>query len=169
MTVSGGSVSPGASGVGVGTTDGGGAVDGDGDGGVGDGETEPDGVGDGVGEVVATVHDLVAGVGSMLPAVSRARTVNVCPPSARPLYAWGDEQGPKEAPSRAHSNVAASVAVNSNVAELDATVPLGPDVIVVSGGVLSTTQVRLAGVGSGAPAPSIALTWKLCAPSPSPV
>jgi hypothetical protein len=37
----------------------------------------------------------------------------------------------------------------------------GLEVIVVSGGVVSTAQVKLAGVGSVLPALSIALTWKV--------
>jgi hypothetical protein len=45
----------------------------------------------------------------------------------------------------------------------------GLAVIVVSGPVASTTQVKLAGVGSTLPAASIARTWKVCAPSLRPV
>ena len=37
--------------------------------------------------------------------------------------------------------------------------------MVVSGGVESTIQERLAGVGSTLPAGSVALTWKVCGPS----
>ena len=41
----------------------------------------------------------------------------------------------------------------------------GPEVMVVSGAVVSTVQVRLAGVPSVWPAASVALTWKVCEPS----
>ena len=42
------------------------------------------------GGVVSTVQVRLAGLGSVLPAGSVARTVNVCEPSARPLYVWGE-------------------------------------------------------------------------------
>ena len=48
-------------------------------------------------------------------------------------------------------NVEVSVAVKLNEAELLLTVPEGPAVIVVSGAMVSTVQVRTAGVGSVAP------------------
>ena len=64
-----------------------------------------------------------------------------------------------------------------NVKEADEllTVPEGPELMVVFGGVVSgggavlTVQVRVAGVASTLPAPSVALTEKVCEPSESPV
>jgi hypothetical protein len=44
------------------------------------------------GAVVSTVQVLVAGVSSVLPAPSMARTRKVCSPSARPAYSAGDVQ-----------------------------------------------------------------------------
>ena len=44
-------------------------------------------------------------------------------------------------------------------------VPVGPAVIVVSGGVVSTVKVRVAGVASVLPAGSVARTSKVCEPS----
>jgi hypothetical protein len=68
-----------------------------------------------------------------------------------------------------HSNVApASADEKPNEAALDATVPLGPAVIEVSGAVVSTVQVRVAGVGSMLPAPFLARVVKVCGPLPSP-
>ena len=89
------------------------------------------------GAVVSTTQVRRAGVGSTFPAASRARTSNACCPSARPLYAAGEAQLANAAPSREHSNPAtASLAANSNVAAVAATVPCGPATIVVSGGVV---------------------------------
>jgi hypothetical protein len=62
---------------------------------------------------------------------------------------------------------------NVNEADVLATVPDGPELMVVSGGVESgvgavfIVQVRVAGVGSTLPAASVALTWKVCDPSES--
>ncbi len=62
------------------------------------------------GAAVSTVNVRVAGVGSMLPAVSVARTENVCAPSASAPNARGDVHGGERAGRRArtvelHSNV----------------------------------------------------------------
>ena len=51
-----------------------------------------------------------------------------------------------------------------NAALALATVPLGPVLIVVSGGVVSIVNVSVAGVASCRPAASIARTRKVCAP-----
>jgi hypothetical protein len=53
------------------------------------------------------------------------------------------------------------VAVNSNVALVLAADAGGFVVIVVSGGVVSIVQLKLAGVGSLFPAASIACTWNV--------
>jgi adenine deaminase len=45
----------------------------------------------------------------------------------------------------------------------------GPAVIVVSGATRSIVQLCVAGVASVFPAGSVALTWKLCAPSARPL
>ena len=70
----------------------------------------------------------------------------------------------KAAPSRLHVKVEPLIVeVNWKVAVVDVTVPLGPEVIVVSGGT-TTVQLWLAGVASTLPAVSVACTWKVCAP-----
>ena len=85
-------------------------------------------------------------------------------------------QATRDAPFRLHWKVeVASLEVNAKEALADVDVAGGPDVIVVSGGVVSpaggavsTVHVWLAGVGS-APFWSEARTWKVCAPLDSPV
>ncbi len=49
------------------------------------------------------------------------------------------------------------------------TEPVGPLRFVVSGAIVSTVQVRVAGVASWLPAASTARTWKVCEPCESPV
>ena len=105
---------------------------------------EPDGadVIDVSGGVVSTgavtVHDAVAGVASMLPARSIARTSKLCAPTARPLYDAGEEHVAQAPPSMRHWNVdAASVAVNVMLALVDVVEPEGADVSEVSGAVVS--------------------------------
>ncbi len=62
-------------------------------------------------------------------------------------------------------NVApASLDEKSNDVEPLATVPDGPELIVVSGATVSTVQVAEAGVGSGLPAASVAVTVTVCGP-----
>lgn len=58
-----------------------------------------------------------------------------------------------------------SLEVNANEASLLVTVPRGPLVMDVVGGVVSTVKLELAGVASQFPAASHARTWKVCAPS----
>jgi hypothetical protein len=86
----------------------------------------------------------------------------------------GDVQDPQAPASRRHWKVdPASVELNAKLAEPVVDVPDGPDVIVVSGAVVSgggfTVHVRVAGVGSGLPAASVARTAKIQTPSSSPV
>jgi hypothetical protein len=83
----------------------------------------------------------------------------------------GEVQLLKVAPSSLHSKVEpVSLEVKANEADVLFTVPEGPDVMVVSGGVVSgggavfTVQVRLAGVASTLPAVSLALTSKVWEP-----
>jgi hypothetical protein len=112
-----------------------------------------------------TTQLLVAGDGSVLPAVSMARTANEWLPFGRLEYADGDRQLLKTALSRLHSKVPASVELNVNDAL--AVVPLGGAlVIAVSGGVVSpvgtaTVQVLVAGVASVLVAASVACTEKV--------
>ncbi len=120
------------------------------------------------GGVVSTLNARLAGVGSVLPAVSVARTSNVCAPSASAAVVNGVVQAANAPASTRHWKVdPASVAVKENVGVLSLVVPVGPAVIVVSGGVVSTLNARLAGVGSVLPAVSVARTSNVCAPSAS--
>ena len=92
---------------------------------------------------------------------SVARTSKVCVPSARKEYVIGDAQATKAARLRRHSKVEpAWLALNVKVADVLDVAPLGPDVIVVSGGVMSvpTVQVAEAGVVSVLPEASVART-----------
>jgi hypothetical protein len=105
-----------------------------------------------------------------LAAASLARTSNVCEPLPRPEYALGDVQDPQAPASSRHWNVEpVSVEVNPKLAELLVTVPDGPELIVVSGGVVSgggtlTVHVRVAGVASVFEAASVARTSNVCGP-----
>jgi hypothetical protein len=51
---------------------------------------------------------------------------------------------------------------------VELTVPLGPLEIAVSGAIVSTVQLRVAGVGSALPTASAARTEKVCGPSARP-
>ena len=81
-------------------------------------------------------------------------------------------QAASTAPSRLHSNVAGSSALNVNDALVEVVGLVGWLSIVVCGGVSSATasivQVKLAGVAS-VPCVSVARTWKVCDPSDRPV
>ena len=86
----------------------------------------------------ATVNDCVAGVASVLPAASVARTAMPCMPSVRALVVHGLGTRPRRrrragtgTSSRSRSTVKAKVGVLSVV------VPVGPDVMVVLGAVVS--------------------------------
>jgi hypothetical protein len=108
---------------------------------------------------VSTLHAREAGVGSLFPAASVARTWKVWPPSDRPEYDFGLAQVANVAPSSEQSNEEpGSPPENVNCAVSDDVDPGGPPVIVVSGGTVSTVQARVAGVGSVLPAWSVALT-----------
>jgi hypothetical protein len=102
------------------------------------------------GAVVSIVNVRVAGVASTLPAASRARTENVCVPSASVPSVTGDVQAAKAAPSREHSNVVPASLVKVNVGGVPASV--------VSGAAVSSVKVRVAGVASAFPAASLART-----------
>jgi hypothetical protein len=81
----------------------------------------------------------LAGLWSVLPAASVARTLKVWEPLASPVYRFGEEQALKSAPSREHSKVELGSSVEENVklASLVFTVPDGPELMTVSGGVVS--------------------------------
>ncbi len=118
----------------------------------------------------ATVHDAVAGDGSVLPTASVATTETVCRPSPRPVNEAGDVHACAAPPSSEHANVdPASLEENATDALDVATVPDGAEPIVVCGAVASTVHVRVAGVGSGLPAASLAVTISVCEPSLSAV
>jgi hypothetical protein len=87
-----------------------------------------------------TLQVCVAAVASVLPAASVAQTLNVWDPIDNPVYAWGEVQATRGAPFRLHWNVEfASLEVNEKEALVDVDDAGGPDVIVVSGGVVSPT------------------------------
>ena len=126
------------------------------------------------GAVRSIVQLWLAGVASVLLAASVARTRNWCVPTARPAYERGDVHAVKVAPSSEHWNVEPdSLAEKANVALVEFVLALGPDVIVVSGGVVSAAswivQLRLAGVVSALPAASVAKTRNVCDPVLRPV
>ena len=103
----------------------------------------------------------VAGDASVLARASVARTENVCAPSGSTAVVWvapGPEHGPNAAPSTLHAKVApASGELNPNVGVVSSVVApvAGPDVIEVSGAVVSTVNDEAAGVGSVLPAASV--------------
>jgi hypothetical protein len=79
-----------------------------------------------------------AGVGSMLPAASTARTRNSCSPNARSVYVTGDGHGWKKpvsaASSSAHWNVTfCALDVKASVAVVLSVTSSGPERIAVSG------------------------------------
>jgi hypothetical protein len=96
-----------------------------------------------VGATASTVHVRVS-VLLMLPAQSTAFTLNVCTdPSARGPNDWGDVQGENPPPSYSHRSVASgSVDEKVNVTFAGAH-PDGPDVMVVTGAMVSTVHVTL--------------------------
>ena len=105
-------------------------------------------------------------------AASVALAWKVWVPTANPVYFLGERQAPKAALSSLHSKVLpASEEEKANVALFCFMVPEGPESMVVSGGVVScggggtfTVKVLEAGVASTLPAPSFALTSKVCGP-----
>ena len=97
----------------------------------------------------------VAGVGSTLPAASRARTANVCRPSGG---VTGDVQALNAPPSTAHSNVPG---LARGERERRPTVRPGSSPAAIA----STVKVCSAGEGSTLPAGSFARTKNVCAPS----
>ena len=124
------------------------------------------------GGVVSTVKVLVAGVGSWFPAASSALNSAVWGPSVRPVKVFGLAQSVKGSESIWHWILAVSPAgspLKVKVAWSVVMVPEGPESIVVSGGVVSTVKVLVAGVGSWFPAASSALNSAVWGPSVRPV
>jgi len=114
------------------------------------------------GGCVSTVQLWVAGVGSTFPTPSIARTSKVCEPFTNPLMVCGLVQLTNDPVFNWHWNVElVSVEVNVNVTPVTLITPVGPLRIVVFGGVASTVQVRVAGVGSMFPTVSMARTSKV--------
>ena len=112
----------------------------------------------------------LAGVGSVLPAGSVARTWKVWLPLTKPLYVVGLVQEVKALPSWLQANVLpGSVAVNANVALVLVLVSGGAEVMFVSGAMVSMTQLKLAGEGSMFPAGSRANTRKVWLPLAKPL
>jgi hypothetical protein len=110
-----------------------------------------------------TVQLWLAGVPSVLPAASIARTLKLCAPTAKLLWVNPGVHAAKGPPSREHSKVEPdSLAENVNVALVLVVEAAGPESIVVSGGVESegdaTVQLYAAAVESELPAGSVART-----------
>ena len=96
--------------------------------------------------LLATVQLALAGLGSMWPNGSVARTSKVCVPFARAEYVMGDVQALKASRLRRHSKVEpGSLELKVKVADVLDVVPVGPDVIVVCGATESIVQVSVAG------------------------
>ncbi len=97
-----------------------------------------------VGGAVLTVNDRVAGLASTLPAASVARTETLCEPSASAAVVHGLAQLTHEPESTRHWNVEPdSVAEKANVGVLSFVVPVGPELMVVSGAVVSAGAVAV--------------------------
>src|SRR5437660_10806295 len=94
------------------------------------------------GGVASIVQEYDAGLGSMLPAMSTARTWNVCAPSATPEYVFGLGQEANAPPSRLHSKVEpGSVAESPKLGFGSFDSEDGFDVIDVFGGTVSIVQL----------------------------
>ena len=104
---------------------------------------------------VSTVKPALAGLGSVLPLPSFARTSNVWEPSASAVVVNGEEQLEKAAASTRHSKVdPPSLEVNEKVGVESFVGLLGAEVIVVCGGVVSTLPpAAKAAVPFGVPTP----------------
>ena len=116
------------------------------------------------GAFVSRCHDQLAGLASVLPAMSVARTSTVRWPSVRPVNVLGLVQALQPPPSTRHSKVEpASVDAKPNVAGTLLGSP-GTTVKLVSGGVESTVTSRIA--AARCPALSAATASSAWLPSP---
>ncbi len=112
-----------------------------------------------LGAAVSTVQEALAGVASVFPAASIARTWIVCDPCERLESARGLVAVIQDPLSSFLWKVTPdSFELKVTEAVVDETLPDGAGVIVVFGIVVSTVQVALAGVASVFPAASIART-----------
>src|SRR5918998_2191183 len=117
------------------------------------------------GAAVSTVIIRLAGLVSVLPAASVARTSNVCAPSENAPVVCGEVHAAKAAASTRHWKLAPASLENPNVGVESPVSPVGPESIVVCGAAVSTVIARLAGLASVLPAASVARTSNVCAPS----
>src|SRR5918996_2295943 len=118
------------------------------------------------GAAVSTVIARLAGLPSVLPAASVARTSNVCAPSDNAPVVCGDVQAAKAALSTRHWKFAPGSLENPNVGVESLVNPVGPESIVVCGAAVSTVIARLA-AAPVLPAASVARTSNVWAPSDS--
>jgi hypothetical protein len=117
-----------------------------------------------------TVHVQLAGVGSMFPETSTARTSSVCWPSVRSGKAGGSGHAANGAPSSEHWNVAfGSLLSKANLAVVRSDGSVGPHTIVVSGASCVTIVHSCLVTGASADvSPTSTRTSKVCAPRASP-
>src|SRR4051794_5306703 len=108
-----------------------------------------------------------AGLPSGLPTESTARTSKVWLPRVSAGAVNGDGHAANAPPSTLHSNVEPGLLdSNAHVGVVSLVGPSGPEVIVVSGVVVSITKVRDAAVPV-LPAESVARTWNVWLPPAS--
>ena len=120
------------------------------------------------GAVSSTVQVWLAGVASVLPAASVARTSKVCAPAAERRCSSGVAGAGLEGGAVEAALEGAAGLVGRRSSKL-ASAPVMVALRVVVGAVVSTVQVRLAGVASVLPAASVARASKVCSPSARPV
>src|ERR671915_2562138 len=116
------------------------------------------------GAAVSTVKARLAGLVSVLPAASVARTSNVCAPSDNAPVVCGEVQAAKAAASTRHWKLAPASLENPNIGVESPVKPVGPESIVVCGAAVSTVIARLA-AAPVLPAASVARTSNVWAPS----
>jgi len=121
----------------------------------------------------STVQLKVAGVWSVLPDPSVARTPKLWAPTERAEYALGLVHADQAEPSSWQAKVEPlSLEEKEKLALVEVVVEGGEEETLVSGGVVSgsllTVQLKVAGVWSVLPDPSVACTAKLWAPSERP-
>jgi hypothetical protein len=127
-----------------------------------------------VGATVSTVNVRVAGEGSVFPAASVARTETVCEPSLSDGVVHGLVHVTHAPLSTRHWKVEPlSLELNPNAGVGSLVGPLGPEVMVVCGGVVSAgaliVQLCVAGEASVLPAASVARTPNVCDPVARPL
>src|ERR687894_477697 len=92
------------------------------------------------GAAVSTVIARLAGLVSVLPAASVARTSNVCAPSDNAPVVCGEVHAAKAAASTRHWKLAPASLENPNVGVESPVRPVGPESIVVCGAAASTAR-----------------------------